>query len=29
VVRIKVSAKAIRHGLVVKPTHRNFTKTPA
>ena len=29
VMRIKVSAKAIRQGLVVKPVHRTFVKTPA
>ena len=29
VVRIKVSAKAIRNGLVVKPVHRNYTKPAA
>jgi large subunit ribosomal protein L28 len=29
IVRIKVSAKAIRNGMVVKPVHRNFTKPAA
>jgi len=29
IVRIKVSAKAIRNGLVVKPVHRNYTKPAA
>jgi len=29
VVRIKVSAKAIRQGLVIKPSHRNYEKTEA
>ena len=28
VVRIKVSAKAIRNGLVVKPPRRNYKPTP-
>ncbi len=29
VVRIKVSAKAIRNGLVVKPVHRKYAKPAA
>jgi len=29
VVRIKVSAKAIRNGMVVKPVHRNYSKPAA
>jgi large subunit ribosomal protein L28 len=29
IVRIKVSAKAIRNGLVVKPVRRNYTKPAA
>ena len=29
VVRIKVSAKAIRNGLVVKPVHRKYSKPAA
>ena len=29
IVRIKVSAKAIRMGLVVKPMRRNYTKPAA
>jgi len=29
IVRIKVSAKAIRNGLVVKPMRRNYTKPEA
>ena len=29
VVRIKVSAKAIRNGLVVKPARRQYTKSAA
>jgi large subunit ribosomal protein L28 len=29
IVRIKVSAKAIRNGLVVKPPRRNYTKPAA
>ncbi len=29
IVRIKVSAKALRNGLVVKPTHRKYTKPAA
>ena len=31
IVRIKVSAKAIRNGMIVKPVRRNYTKpaTPA
>jgi len=28
IVRIKVSAKAIRNGLVVKPVRRKYTKPP-
>ncbi len=29
IVRIKVSAKAIRNGMVVKPQHRQYTKPAA
>jgi large subunit ribosomal protein L28 len=29
IVRIKVSAKAIRNGMVVKPTHRKYVKPAA
>jgi large subunit ribosomal protein L28 len=29
IVRIKVSAKAIRNGMVVKPVHRNYSKPAA
>jgi len=29
IVRIKVSAKAIRNGMVVKPVHRKYTKPVA
>lgn len=29
IVRIKVSAKAIRNGLIVKPVRRNYTKPEA
>lgn len=29
IVRIKVSAKAIRNGMVVKPVHRKYTKPAA
>jgi len=29
IVRIKVSAKAIRNGLVVKPVHRKYSKPAA
>jgi large subunit ribosomal protein L28 len=29
IVRIKVSAKAIRNGSVIKPVHRRYTKSAA
>jgi large subunit ribosomal protein L28 len=29
IVRIKVSAKAIRNGLIVKPVHRNYSAKAA